>query len=325
MGKEITNITGISLPLAVWLASDNYDFSAMGRRAISATSFLKPVRQILLRERLTAEHAITPDVSDFIASRLGHAIHDSIESAWTDTRTFHKAMRKLGYPEKLIEKIQVNPTEPLEGHIHVWIEHRSEREIMGYIISGKFDMVLDGVLQDNKSTSVYTYMLGSKDQDYCDQGSIYKWLNPDKITADYMNIQFIFTDWSRAMAKANPKYPQQRVLEHRVELKSLAETEAWLKAKLRALEASALLPEPALPFCTDKDLWRGETVYKYFSNPAKTDGKSTKNCATAAEAAEYMAEKGGKGVVIPVPGKVKACGYCPAFPICTQKDLYEHG
>ena len=323
MGKEITNITGISLPLAVWLASDSYDFSAMGRRAISATSFLKPVRQILLRERLTAENFVTPDVSDYIASRLGHAIHDSIERAWVDD--YVGALRKLGYPEKLIQRIQVNPATVLEDHIPVWIEQRSEREIMGYTISGKFDMVLDGVLQDNKSTSVYTYMLGSKDEDYCMQGSVYKWLNPGKITADYMNIQFIFTDWSRAMAKANPNYPQQRVLEHRVELMSLAETEAWMRTKLKALEASALLPEPMLPHCSDKDLWRGETVYKYYANPAKTDGKSTKNCSSALEAAEYMADKGGKGVVITVPGKVKACGYCPAFPICTQRDLYEHG
>jgi hypothetical protein len=321
--NAITNITGVSLPLAVWLASDSYDFSSVGRRAISATSFLKPVRQILLRERLTTKNTITPDVADFIASRLGHAIHDSIEAAWVDGYAI--ALRKLGYPEKLIERVQINPKVVDPEGIQVWLEQRTERVLLGYTISGKFDMVLDGVLQDNKSTSVYTYMLGSKDDDYCKQGSIYKWLNPDKITSDHMNIQFIFTDWSRAQAKQNPKYPQQRVLEHRVELMSIAETEVWMTRKLRELEKAADLSEDQLPFCSDKDLWRGDDVYKYYSNPLKTDGKSSKNCASASEAAAYMSEKGGKGVVLKVGGKVKACGYCAAFDICTQKELYEHG
>lgn len=323
MNVPITNITGISLPLAVWLTSDNYDFSSVGRRAISATSFLKPVRQILLKERLTADVAITPDVSDFIASRLGNAIHDSIEQAWV--HGYKSSMRKLGYPEKLIQRVQVNPETVDPDGIQVWIEQRTERDLLGYTISGKFDMVLDGVLQDNKSTSVYTYMLGSKDEDYCKQGSIYKWLNPDKITSDHMNIQFIFTDWSRAQARQNPNYPQQRVLEHRVELMSIAETEAWMIGKLRELEAAADLPEDQIPQCSDKDLWRGDDVFKYYSNPANTTGRATKNFDDLASANAYMAEKGGKGVVLKVAGKVKACGYCPAFTICSQKDLYEHG
>lgn len=320
--SRLTNITGISLPLAVWLAADDYDFSSIGRKAISATTFLKPVRQILLRERLTPETKTTPDVADYIASRLGHSIHDGIERAWI--QHYAKAMKLLGYPQDLIDRIEVNPENPDPKKIQVWLEQRVEREFMGYIISGKFDMVLDGELQDNKSTSVYTYILGSKDDDYRAQGSLYRWLNPTRITKDHMNIQFIFTDWSRAQARANPSYPQQRVLEHRVELMSLKETEAWMRKKILELEAAADLEEGDIPHCSDKDLWRGETVYKYFSDPTKTDGRATKNFDDPKEAAAFRAEKG-KGVIITVPGKVKACGYCPAFPICSQKELYEHG
>ena len=321
--SRITNITGISLPLAVWLATSEYDFSVGGRKAISATSFLKPVRQILLRERLTADNRITPDVSDFIASRLGHSIHDSIEGSWV--KNAKGAMASLGYPQNVVSKIEVNPETPDPEKIQVWLEQRVEREFMGYIISGKFDMVLDGELQDFKSTSTFTYTKGSKDEDYCLQGSLYRWLNPERITRDHMNIQFIFTDWQRARAKADLSYPQQRVLEHRVELMSIAQTEAWMRKKILELETAAELPEHELPRCSDKDLWRSEPVYKYYADPAKIDGKSTKNCASLSEAQDYMSSKGGKGVIITFPGKVKACGYCPAFPICTQKDEYEHG
>lgn len=317
---RITNVTGISLPLSVWLASDNYDFSANGK-AISATALLRPIRQILLKERLTSDTRDTPDVSDFLASRLGHSIHDGIEQAWKSS--YKTALKKLGYPDSLIERVKVNPEEITEDTIPVWIEQRAERELMGYTISGKFDMVLEGVLQDFKSTSVYTWLLGSKDEDYCLQGSIYRWIHQDKITADHINIQFIFTDWSRAQARQNPNYPQQRVLEHRVDLLSLEATEQWILNKLRALEEAADKPESEIPECTDKELWRGNTVYKYFSNPENTAGRATKNFDNLAEANKLRAEKG-KGVVITVPGKVKACGYCPAFPVCTQKDRYEH-
>lgn len=327
---KITNVTGVSLPLAVWLAADGYDFQRGTRRAISATSLLKGVRKILLAERLDEADRLTQDVTDFIASRLGHTIHDGIEKAWT--HDYASAMRKLGYPEQLIQRIRINPTpDELRASndiVPVYLEQRSEREFLGYTITGKFDMVLDGELQDFKTTSVYTAMHGDKDEDYRLQGSIYRWLNPGKITSDHININWIFTDWSKAEARRNPNYPQSRVMPHPVSLLSIPETEAWMTRKIRALEAAADLPEPMLPHCTDEELWRGASVWKYFSDPAKANdpkARATRRFDSSAEAAAYLAEKGGKGVVKEFPGVVKACGYCPAFPICTQKDLYDHG
>lgn len=319
---QYTNLTGISLPLAVWLLGDEYDFTPNGEKAISATGIMKPVRQILLRERLTEETVETPDVSQKIASRMGHALHDSIEKTWISS--YAQSMRLLGYPEKLIERVKINPKTVEEGDIPVYLEQRGSRSIMGYRISGKFDLVINGELNDYKSTSVYSWIKGSKDEDYALQGSIYRWIHRDKITSDYIHINFIFTDWQKAMAKADPKYPQQRLLTHRVELLSLEATEAWIRRKILALEEAADLPEAEIPYCSDKELWRTDPVWKYYADPNKTDGKSTKNSASLADAMAYKASKGGKGVIIEVPGQVKACSYCPAFPICTQKDQYEH-
>lgn len=320
---QLTNVTGVSLPLAVWLAADGYDFTARGK-AISATSLLKPVRQILLKERLTEENRLQTDVTDLIASRLGHTIHDGIEKAWT--RDYKSSLKKLGYPDAVIDRIRVNPVVKEPGMIPVWLEQRSEREVMGYKISGKFDMVLEGELQDFKSTSVYSWISGSKDEDYILQGSIYRWLNPHLVTSDFLTIHFIFTDWSKAMAKrGGDNYPQQRVMPKQYELMSVEETDAWIRNKIRSLEAVADLDEPDLPRCTDKDLWRSDPKYKYYADPTKTSGRSTRNFDTLKEAEAYKASKGGKGIVITVPGQVKACSYCPAFPICTQQLEYDHG
>lgn len=322
----ITNNTGLSLPFAVWLAADDYDFTPGTQKAISVTSLMKPVRQILLRERLTVDNMETPDIADRIASRLGHAIHDSMEKAWKDH--YASSLKALNYPDKVIQRIRINPTkeELRESNevIPIYLERRGYRDILGYRISGKFDLVMDGELNDTKTTSVYSWILGGKDEDYKMQGSLYRWIHQDVITSDHIHINFVFTDWQRGMAKQRPDYPQQRVKTHRVELLSLKDTEAWIINRIKELEAHAELDEPELPLCSDADLWRSDPVWKYYSDPTKTSGKSTKNSSSAQEAAEYKASKGGKGVIIQVPGKVKACGYCPAFPICTQKDAYEH-
>lgn len=319
--SKITNITGIGLPMAVWLASDDYDF-VPDHRSISATSLLKPVRQILLRERLDKSTRQTPDVSDFIASRLGTSIHDGIESAWN--RHYRRALASLGYSQKVIDRVRINPTEVEGDTIPVYLENRGSREFRGYSISGKFDMVIDGELQDFKSTSVYAVIKGNKDEDYRLQGSIYRWIHRDKITSDHIVINFIFTDWQRAKARQDPNYPDQRVAEHRVELMSLEETEKWISDHLDVLESYADVSESEIPFCPEEALWRSETKWKYYANPNNTDGRSTKNSDTQAEAVAYMASKGGKGVIIEEKGVVKACAYCPAAPLCSQKDLYEH-
>lgn len=321
---KLTNIHGISLPLAVWLLHDDYDYNH-DPDYISATSLLKSTKQLILTNRVVhSEREV--DISSFLASRFGNAIHDSIEKAWNKAGA--SALKKLGYPESVTEKIAVNPNQELlnanKDLIPVWIEQRTVKEFEGWKIGGKFDMVIEGRLFDTKTTSVYSYLLGNKDQDYALQGGIYRWLNPELITSDHIYIQFLFTDWQSSRARQDPNYPQTRALEYPVALPSLKETEQYISRKLKDLRKYWNAPEEEIPECTDKELWRSDPVYKYFSDPNKTNGRSTKNFDSLGDANAYKASKGGKGVVITVPGEVKACSYCPAFDICKQKDLY-HG
>lgn len=321
----LTNQHGISVPLAVWLLHDDYDHIDEPNY-ISATSFLKSTRQLVLTQRVNhAEREL--DISAFIASRNGTAIHDSIEKAWRVSGP--SALKKLGYPEAVCNNLRVNPTdEELAANkalIPVWIERRSFREItvngITYKIGGKFDMVLEGRLFDAKTTSVYAYLLGRKDEDYKWQGSIYRWLNPELITDEHIFIQFIFTDWQKARARGDTNYPQTKVIEYPVELASLAETEAFLVAKLTELQKYTNASDEEIPYCTDKELWRSDTVYKYYTDP--NNKRATKNFEDdKAGAHAYLASKGGKGVVKAIPGEVRACEFCPAFNACKQKDNY---
>lgn len=316
MTASYTNRANMPLSLAVWLTNDNYDHDDRSNH-ISATSLLKPIRQLVLAMRVPQEDNV-PDISAMIPSRMGSAIHDGIERSWVDK--YKEGLAALGLPPKVIDRVLVNPTseELTEDCIPVYLEQRSEKEVDGFIISGKFDFIGEGRVEDFKTTSVYTYINKSNDDKYIMQGSIYRWLNPDIITRDEMAIQFIFTDWQGHRAKVEPKYPDSRHQEYVLPLKSLAETEFYIRTKIAEIKQYINAPEEVIPECTDDDLWRKQTVWKYYKKPGAS--RSTKNYDNPHEANARAAMEG--GVVVEVPGEIVACKYCDAFTVCTQKDRY---
>lgn len=324
---RITNTGDIPLGLAVWLVHDEYDYIDEPNY-ISATGLMKPLRHIILPPRVPHELQ-ERDLESYISTSLGHSLHDSIEKAWI--KGYERSLHLLGHPQHVIDRVMINPTPEqlvsVDHPIPIYLEQRAFRKVVvngvTYTVGGKFDMVAEGIVHDNKSTTAYTWLYGGRDEDYKLQGSIYRWLNPDKITEDFIRINFIFTDWQKMSAKQNPNYPQSRVLYKDIPLMSMEETEAWIVWKLGLVQQYKDTPESKLPECTDEELWRSAPQYKYYSDPNKTSGRSTKNFDDPVEAKKFMmVEKGGKGIVIAVPGEVKRCSYCAAFPICSQKDRY---
>jgi hypothetical protein len=314
--QTYTNASSVPLSLAVFLATDHYDHDAT---TISATSLIKPLRQIILGSRVDTKDAFV-DLVNMVPSRMGTAIHDGIERAWMDNH--ETAMLALGYPQKIIDRIRINPVgadRKLDGIIPIYLEQRSQKQVGKYLVSGKFDFVGDGRVEDFKSTSTFTATNNTNDEKYILQGSIYRWLNPDIITKDEMAIQFIFTDWSAMRAKSEPGYPQQRIQQRVLPLLSIEATDHYVRSKLAQVDRYMDVEEQDIPPCSDQDLWRSAPVFKYYKNPDKTV-RSTKNFDTKQEAYIRLAEEGGQGVVIEKPGQVTACKYCNAFTVCTQKD-----
>jgi len=315
---KYTNKHDVSLALAVFLMYDKYDYDDRSE-SVSATGLIRPLRQLVLSQQ-NKELMKTVDISDLVASRMGSAIHDGCEEAWKDPANIAKALKVLGASDTAIASIRVNPEVVNEGEVPVYVEQRAEKEIDGMVVTGKYDLVMDGTLNDYKSTSVWTYIYDSNADSYTKQGSIYKWLNPDKITSDYININYIFTDWSAAKAKQDPKqYPQQRVLTKPYLLWSNSETEHWIQNKLAAYSRLADTPQSGLPECSDEELWASKTVYKYYKNPSAMT-RATKNFPTMDEALSRKSSDGDVGTVVTVPGEVKACRYCPVVGICEQAE-----
>lgn len=319
---NFTNVHNISLPIAVWLLHDEYDY-VHKPNYISATSLLAPLKQFVLAKRIPFEER-QMDASDLIAASFGTAVHDSIEKAWV--KRGPELMEKLGFPKAICDRIVVNPTDDYlrdnPDALPVWIEQRGFKEIDGYTVGGKFDIVIDKRLFDIKSTSVWAYIFGSRDEDHSRQGSIYRWLFPEKIDDDFVYINYIFTDWSKKDALAKPdSYPQLKTIEKAVPLMSIEATEQWIRDRIALIKKYRDVPEEDMPECTDEELWRSKPQWKYYADASKTDGRSTKNFDNKAEAHAHC-QKAGKGVVKEVLGEVKRCGYCAAAPICQQRLRY---
>ena len=154
--------------------------------------------------------------------------------------------------------------------IPVYLEQRASQMVRGYKVTGKYDIILEGTVEDFKSTKVYTYMMGSNDDKQILQGSIYRFLAPDKITNDFMKIQYIFTDWKAMEAKRDPKnYPQEQSVEVVHQLMSVPETRRYIGDKIGQLENLMDAPESEMPPCSDEDLWRTETKWKYYKKAVK--------------------------------------------------------
>ena len=314
---QYSNQTNLPLPIAAWLAHDTYDRAAAG---LSATTLMRPTRQVILAKRVPAGEGIV-DISGMIKSRIGTAIHDAIEGAWLSDK-LHGTLSSLGLADKMIKRIMVNPEEIPEGKpvIPVYLEKRSMREVLGVKITGKFDFIADGRVHDFKTTSTYAYTSSNKDDDYILQGSIYRWLNPDIITDDMMSIIFIFNDWNKNRYLSDrDNYPPSQITSRDFLLLPEATVQKFVEAKVSELIACENLNESELPKCTDKELWRKDDTFKYYKNPAAV-GRSTKNFDTYSEAYQRFIADGSVGRIDTVKGTVQACLYCPAFSLCTQKD-----
>jgi len=302
--KKITNKTGMSLPIAVWSAIDNYDYSKE-KNVISATAIMNPIRQIILGRRYK-DSKKEVDVDDLIASSMGTALHDSIENAWKDKDKVVEVLNSLGYINA--EDIYNNIT----------FEKRTIKKINGYKISGKFDLVFDGIVADIKSTSVWTWIYGSKDEDYKLQMSIYKWLNPELITNTHGYVEFIFTDWSKQKAIQDKQYPQSRVMSKKIELMSLSETQDWLENKVNSIRSNESVDDNKLPECTPDELWQTDSKWKYYKGASRA--RATKVFDNEEDA--YKFSKSG-GTIIEFKGEVKRCKYCSYVNFCNQYTKFQ--
>ena len=273
-----------------WLQHDEYDYD---KNTLSATTLMQPPRAYALTQQNWDRLEI--DVEDLIASRYGTAIHDSIE--------------------------KVNLTGCKQ-------EERLKKAVKNKIISGKFDILKEisdkrWQLIDVKSTSVWTYIYGSRDEDYKKQLSIYRWL---AIQHNYSVVQtakiwMIFTDWSSAKAKEDPKYPQSRIVVKEIDLLGDEQTLKYIGERISLLETARDMEQNDMPKCTNEELWASGETWAIMMKGGK---RAIKVYKEEEKAKEHEMKPGYE--IIHRPGKVARCRYCNARKFCNQyQELIEEG
>jgi hypothetical protein len=314
---KFTNTTGIPPLLAGWLSIDEYDYSKEDK-TISTTTLMKPIRQMILSKRYKALPSAQIDVSTLVASSVGTAVHDSIERIWKSH--LPQILLNLNIPNALHSKYVINPTELKKGDRPVYLENRRARKVGEWTVSGKYDAVLDGQLNDFKFTKTYSYMSESKGEDYAIQGSVYRWLNPDIVTNDYIKINFIFGDFDKKETYRTG-YPPAPAAYKEYQLYESDDTEQWISERITEINRCMDLPEADLPECTPEELWMAPSTFKYYKNPENRK-RSTGNFDTFDEALSRKVADGNVGVVVEIQGEPKACVHCEGAALCKQKDKY---
>lgn len=290
---KLTNKLSLPQYLVDWLSNDEYDYSKEDN-TISATGLMKPIRVSIITKRHLDN--LEMDVSELIASRMGNAIHDSIERI--QTPGVSKEIR-------ITRQLKIGNTD--------------------YTVTGKYDVLVkeaDGTvtIRDIKTTSVWAFIYGGKDADYRTQLSIYRWLlSQTEVVNPVAFIDFFFTDWQSVKARTEDNYPSQRLKPgYKIELLSLEDTEKFIIERLTEFENHKDLPDNDLPECTAKELWADPDTWAVYK--IGNTKRATKVCDSSAKADFFKKthKESSNLTVTHRPGKVKRCKFCPAAPFCDQ-------
>lgn len=226
---KIVNRSNLPYLVYKFLEQDFYDSDA-SKGTISATTFLKPLQEIILTERYSDK--IEVDSIDRIWSLFGSGIH------------------------AVLEKIEDSSIENIE---------RVYADVLGEKVSGKWDVLKDNTLTDYKVTSVWSYIFGSRKNEHKTQLSIYRWLyykQKNVVLNDEGNIILIFRDWAER-DKEKDGYPEKPILEIKYKLYSFEAVEKFLTKKVGEIQKSRKLKDEELPECTNEQRWYNKRTGKF--------------------------------------------------------------
>lgn len=284
---KIINTTGIPDIIYKFLQNDFYDYRKDGND-FSATQLLKPVKEVVLTKRHWEE--IEVEAEDRLWSLFGSGIHAILE--------------KGNLSEQQEERLTVN--------------------VDGTNISGKFDIIFDGELNDFKTTSAWKIKFGETDE-WKYQLSIYRWLY-FKVYAKELpitgNIIAILRDWSRTNLNKDlsGKYPKAPVIKIPLQLMTFDETEKFVKEKIINILQSIGKSEEELPKCSDDERWWNEKQQKFL--------KCEKYCPASKFCSQHLTtpkvEKVIKLKVAKVKKVKKECEGCEANVETVNKQLKQY-
>lgn len=278
-----TNNHGLPAPMVVAL-SDGWKSDPM---RISVTALIGPPRI----RTLTMKHfdEITEDVSGRLWALLGQGLHHVLSQ----------------YSAK------VGTLALVEHPMKTTVKHKCG----SIIISGRPDIYEDGVIGDYKITSVYSFLLGSK-QEWVDQLNCYAFLfRLEGRPVKELKIHAILRDWQESNSFKDPDYPKIPF--------STVPIELWDDTVCREYVEKRVEKHMSTPMaeCTPGDRWSKPTTFAVM----KVDGKRALRVLDSLDEADnwgkeyHEANPKAKLEIHERPGEdVRCARYCSVSKFCDQ-------
>lgn len=279
---KYTNNLGLPDSIVQAVTNDPYD---AGQSDISVTRLISSPYQVQLINRHRDE--LTEDVSDRIWALMGQVGHGILErmdidlaTSVAEERLFLNA-RELGFD-------------------------------FDYIISGAFDLIEKGELNDFKFTSVW-----SRDGkiEWEQQLNMLRYLcakqyektGDSRYIIAAIRIIAIYRDWQKSKT-VQGDYPKSQVEPIEVDLWPLDKAEEFIKERIR------LHTDPNPEPCTDEERWATKPVFALMKDGRKSAVKLYED----KDEADAACASAGKGhTVVERPKTYRRCeSYCSAATVC---------
>lgn len=311
----------MNLPASVVAAVTNDPYTR-GDSDVSVTQLIAPQYQIKLRN----EVEVVEDAADRIWSLLGQAVHSVLERAYGGRLSKAKFVPREFVPRMLEAMLQAgcseeqmaSATEAVSPDYHLtpgdfyrkhgWsTERRVYAQMGGLTVSGQYDVIEHGVLQDFKVTTVWS-VIGDHKEEWEQQLNLLRLLaHHNGIEVEALRIVAILRDWSKGRANT-ADYPSAQAQTVDIPLWSLDRAEKYMLDRVRAHTST----NP--PVCSDAERWKKEDVYAVM----KEGRKSAIRLHSTSDDAEAHLEELGKGhSVVLRPGEYTRCfSYCNVSHAC---------
>lgn len=208
--------------------------------------------------------------------------------------------------------------------VHLLLESSGFDRVMEQTIEDEFEDIKiygtpDAVdlagkcLEDYKTTSAWALLEAPK-REWVNQLNLYRWMLQRKnIKIETMKVYAFIKDWSERDAKEGGKYPMKPIVE--------IEIPDWKEVYKKPTDEDIIRmfvarhkADPSTFICTDKEVWRKETVYAVMKPGAK---RSVANFSERTPAEERAKVEGAKVQVR--PGTATKCErYCVCSKFCPQ-------
>lgn len=334
--KNLTN--KFNLPDTIVAAASTDKHRVAGN--ISCTELLDSPRIRVLKKL----HDYDVDVSDKLDAMLGTALHHVLEQSdqpnirkrafeLTISTIKHEADKMLVGADKSKGEQLNKVSEYLKNLVPAFFPEVESKYILektmsveiepGFTLYGTFDLYdkLTGFIHDYKSCSVYKWVFPESRRQWKAQLNIYAWLLINEgYIVNGLRINPFFKDWSMSEKLRNKDYPEARIMEIPIELRSMEEIGNFISARIKLHRQAEI--EGQLPLCTSSERWSKSDMWvcKESGGKRAINGSMKQTEKEAFMFIEENAHKFKKKLIIEHrPGQSLRCqNYCPVSAHCTQ-------